>query len=262
MNADITAALEQLNLNKNQARVYAELLKLGLTNVGPVVANTRLHRQLVYEALDTLVEMGLASFVLKNNRKHYQASSPTNLLRMIQEKEKIATDIIPALLHLQTNGDNLLEVKTLYGQKGFCDNLRDIIISAAQTDHVMRIIGGAEDIKVYETVGKFYSTYLELLRTYNVTKELIAPENASSEFKQKFAKEGNTILKTLTSGLSSPTYTRITPEMVSIEIYSKEPIIMQIRNRSVAQGYIDHFELLWKQAKAFTPSITKKDDAA
>ncbi len=52
-------------------------------------------------------------------------------------------------------------------------------------------------------------------------------------------------------GLSSPTFTRITPEIVSIEIYgSKEPVIIQMRNEAIAQAYVEKFSLLWKEAKA------------
>ena len=68
---DLTTTLEQLDLSKHEAAVYIELLKLGLTNAGPVVAATKLHRQLVYEALERLTNQKLASFVIKNNRKYF-----------------------------------------------------------------------------------------------------------------------------------------------------------------------------------------------
>lgn len=252
MATDIQTSLQQLNLSKNEAAVYIALLKHGFTNVGPIVSSTRLHRQLVYEALQKLTEQGLATSVIKNNRKHFQATSPSTLLRLMKEKEQVAATLVPLLTSLQSAADDTTEVRTLYGQQGFFDNLKDIIQSAAQTDRIMRIIGGAQDVSFYETLGDFYEQYLKLLESYNVKKFLLAPENYSNEFKEKFAQEGQTVLKTQTTGLSSPTYTRITSEMVSIEVYSKEPVIVQIKNRAIAKSYLEHFDLLWKQAKLFS----------
>lgn len=254
MATDIMAALQQLDLTKNEAAVYVALLKHGFTNVGPVVAATGLHRQLVYEALQKLTEQGLATSIIKNNRKHFQAAAPSTLLRLVKQKEHIAATLVPLLTSLQSAAGDSLEVRTLYGRQGFFDNLKELIESAAQTDHIMRIIGGAHDVQFYATLGNLYPKYVQLLESLNVKKYLIAAESFSDEFKQKFANEEGSILKMLPSGLSSPTYTRITPEMVAIEIYSSEPVVIQIRNKAVARGYLDHFELLWKQAKLFSPS--------
>lgn len=68
-------------------------------------------------------------------------------------------------------------------------------------------------------------------------------------FKKKFAREKNTELCTLPHGLSSPTYTRMTKEMVTIEILKPSVVIIQIRNKAVARSYLDAYELLWKQLK-------------
>lgn len=78
-------------------------------------------------------------------------------------------------------------------------------------------------------------------------KRLLAPEPFSNVFKRKFAQEKDTELCTLPHGLSSPTYTRITKEMVTIEILKPSVVVIQIRNKAVARSYLDAYELLWKQ---------------
>ncbi len=251
---ELQSALEQLDLNKNEAKVYLELLKLGLTNAGPIVTNTRLHRQLVYEALDRLVEKKLASVLIKNNRKHFQAASPNMILKLIQEKETKAREILPELLKLRTQADDQIEIRTLYGQKGFLENLKIIIESAAADDGIMRIIGGAPDTKFYEVLGDSYVEYVKLLEDNKVKKYLISPEEYSKDFKRKFALEEGNILKTLSKGISSPTYTRITKNMVSIEIYASDIVIVQMFNKAIAKGYRENFDLLWEQAELFKPN--------
>lgn len=248
---DSLSYLQQLGLPKNDALVYEALLSLGQTTVGPVVKKTDIHRQLVYEALERLEEKGLASYVLKNNRKHFQAARPTELLKLVEEQETAAQKVIPVLEAIQAASIDSIEVRTLYGKKGFFDNLKDVIDSAARQDKTMKIIGGAKDTDFYTTIGDRYSEYVDLLQKKQVQKQLIAPENFSEEFKQKFATEKGNVLKTLPVGLSSPSYTRITPDMVSIEIYSSEVTVIQIKNKAIAQGYLDHFNLLWNQAVLF-----------
>jgi len=243
--------LQKIGLSKNEACIYTELLKIGMTNVGPIVSATKLHRQLVYEALEKLEAKKLVSFVIKNNRKYFQASSPTSIMKIVEEKENQVKQIMPELMRLQTSGVDRIEVRTLYGQKGFFDNLKDIIESAKRNDGIMRIIGGAPDTDFYRILGDLYPKYVDLLKKKKVKKYLISPQEHSDIFKQKFAKEKENILKTMEGGLSSPTYTRITPELISIEIYADNVTIIQIRNKAIAKGYLEHFELLWKSAKLY-----------
>lgn len=245
---NIHSSLQKIGLKKNEARVYTALLKQGLTNVGPIVRATKLHRQLVYEALETLVDKGLASFVIKNNRKHFQASAPTKLMRLIEQKEQQVKQIMPELMRLQTGSEDRIEVRTLYGQKGFFENLKVVVESAKKGDGVMRIIGGARDVSFYNVLGDLYPDYTKLLSKSKVKKHLIAPEEHADVFRERFVKEHGNVLKTMKLGLSSPTYTRITQDMVSIEIYAADVTVIQIHNRAIAKGYLEHFELLWKMA--------------
>ncbi len=248
---NIQKSLEELGLNKNESTVYLGLLPLGRVTAGPLVRNTKLHRQIVYQSLERLKEIGLVTVVLKQRRQHFQACSPRNLTAFVERKSEIADKLLPILLALQAKSNDRLEVRVLNGQKGFFDNLQGIIESAARTDKAIRIIGGAKDSDFYAVLGDLYDDYIRLLRKYGVKKQLIAPENFSKEFKKKFVNEKGSVLRTLASGLSSPTYTRITPEMVSIEIYSEEPTVIQIYNKATARGYLDHFELLWNQSKPY-----------
>jgi len=251
---DIQKTLLEYDFTKNEAAIYVCLLKLGLTNVGPIAKQSGLHRQVVYEALHALKSKGLITSVMKNNRKHFQAASPDAIIKQLEEKREMANELVAGLQALQSVQSDRLEVTTLYGQTGFIENLKDMVESTKRTDGIMRIIGGAPDSLYYRAIGKKLNEYTELSRKSGIKKYLISPDEYSDEFKTKFVKEKLNTLKTMSTGLSSPTYTRITPEMISIEIYSEasEMTVIQIRNAAIARGYLDHFELLWQQAKLFS----------
>lgn len=252
---NVKQGLEKLGLDKNEIKVYLALLEIGLTSAGAIIKKTKLHRMIVYNSLDRLIDSHLASFVYVKNTKHFQASNPEFLLDIISEKENIAHSIIPQLKALQKSSDEQLEVKILYGHSGFISNLETLVKIAAKHDKTLRILGGAKADYFYEAVGDWYQNYKDLLEKYKVTKWQISPDTDTEAFKEKFAREKNTKLRTLKVGLSSPTLTRITPELVSIEIYTKEIVIIQIYNPLIAQGYMDSFQLLWQQAKEYKAQV-------
>ena len=247
---DAKKGLADLGLNKNDAAVYVALLGLGVTKAGPLIQKTRLHRMLVYNALDSLVAQGLATEVHRNNVKLFQAADPSALVERTKKISDLAHALVPDLRKLQQDKDLLVNVRTLIGPEGFQTNLENVIASAArQKNREMYILGGGKDLDFYNAVGDWYPTYVRLLEKNNIRKKLLAPSSFSSEFKRKFAAEKNTELKTVAEGLSSPTYTRITEEVVSIEMYEPQIVVIQIINKVIARAYMDSFELLWKTAQ-------------
>jgi len=245
---ELKKSLISLGLHKNEAEVYLALLELGITKTGPLIQATKLHRMLVYNALENLIEQGLATVLHKNNVKLFQALDPEALADRTKKLDNLARGIIPDLRDRQKNKHDIVNIKTLIGQEGFRTNLENMVESAAkQKNREMCIIGGAKDTAFYKAAGNWYNSYIKLGEAYKIRKRLLAPESYSKEFKKRFAAEKNTALKT-SKGLSSPTYTRITKEMVAIEMYDPQIVIIQIRNPIIAQGYLDSFELLWKNA--------------
>ncbi|MEK7105334.1 MAG: helix-turn-helix domain-containing protein [Patescibacteria group bacterium] len=247
---NVKGELMSLGLSKNEAAVYLALLEQGLSQSGPIIKSTKLHRMLVYNALDRLVDEGLVTVVHKKNIKLFQAADPTSLLERTRRINSKAESLVPELRRLQEAEGSAVTVRTLFGPEGLRTNLEDIIESAArQKDKTISIIGGAKDSAFYDTVGDWYENYVDLLKKYGVRKRLLSPANFSDEFKKKFRAEKGTEMKTLPTGLSAPSYTRITKEMVSIETYYPTVLVIQIRNPILAEAYLDSFELLWKSTK-------------
>jgi len=243
---DINKALVQIGLSKNAAEVYPALLALESAQSGVLVRATKLHRMLVYNALDELIDEGLVTVTKKKNIKIFQAADPAVLESRIERLSDVVADVLPKLHELQQKMKSTIDVRTLVGREGFASNLRDIVLSASkQKDKTIRIIGGAKDTDFYRAITDGYNDYVEMLDRGKVKKVLLAPASYSSVFKKKFAEESRTELRVLPKGLTSPTYTRITDELVAIEIYEPEIVVIQIRNSAIAKAYKESFELLW-----------------
>lgn len=242
--------LEQLNIPEREAQVYLVLLTLGLTSVGPIVTKTKLHRMMVYQSLEKLKDLRMASMVMKNGRQHWQVTNPSIILERIKKQEDIAVSVVKELGELRTKAEDDFYVELLYGRNGLIDNLEASLRSAAATDKIVRILGGATDELFHDLIGDWHEDYVKLQKKLGVKKYLIAPEGLSEGYVEHFKNEveGNAC-RAWKPGLSRPALTRITKKMVGIEVYSAEPIIIQIHNDTIAQSYIESFELLWNQAE-------------
>lgn len=241
--------LEQLNIPEREAQVYLALLKQGMTSVGPIVTATKLHRQLVYQSLERLKDMRMASMVMKNGRQHWHATDPSVLLDRLEKQRQIAEQVIEELEQLRQKEQDDVHVEILYGRNGLLSTLEAAARSASKTDKIIRIIGGASDENFYQILGEWYESYQELTNDLGVKKKLIAPPGYTSQFQQHFHSESGNELRIWQAGLSTPTFNRITQEMVSIEVYGKEPIVIQIKNPTIAKSYVESFDSLWKQAE-------------
>ena len=100
--------LEYLGLSHNEAITYRALLKIGETKTGEIVKQTNLHRVLIYDALDSLIKKGLASYIIKENIKYFRAADPETLKSFIVEREKMADKLIPELKSIQNICINVL----------------------------------------------------------------------------------------------------------------------------------------------------------
>src|SRR3989338_8148629 len=80
--------LEKLGLTGNEVKVYLALLRLGSVTAGEIIKSTNLHRAGTYDTLERLMEKGLVSYVIRANRKYFEAASPKNFLGVLERKEE------------------------------------------------------------------------------------------------------------------------------------------------------------------------------
>ncbi len=92
--------LKQLGLTDNETLTYTSLLKSGALSATEIEKTSKLHRPLVYHALDMLIEKGLVRVSPKGKRKLYVPESPEKL-------EQINTDLQDAFI---TNMEDLYQL--------------------------------------------------------------------------------------------------------------------------------------------------------
>lgn len=90
--------LMYIGLTKNEAKVYLTLLDIGSATAHELSTKAGLHRTNIYDAIERLIEKGVASYIVKNKTKYYSATDPNNLLNILKEKELRLLSVLPSLI--------------------------------------------------------------------------------------------------------------------------------------------------------------------
>lgn len=246
---EIRNTLSKLGLNNRQIEVYLALLKLGKNQAGPIIKETGLHRMQVYEAIESLKDLGLISISQKKTIQFFEASSPEKLVELESEKLDIAKLASQELLESFKNLPQV-EVRQLSGSEGMFSNLVSFIHEASNSnDKTLRMIGGASDNDFYDALGSHYKDYVKLTKQYNVKKRLLGPAEVVKVTSARFSQEQDAEVKILPPSFNHPIYTRICATMISIEFYYPVVTIIQIKSPIVAASYIANFDLIWDSIK-------------
>jgi len=238
-------ALIEIGLSGNEAEIYLALLNLGPSLVSKVVEKTGINRTNIYDRIERLIDKGLVSYVIKNNRKYFCAAEPKRILRFLEEKKdkvekekELINKLLPELEKIKPMPkDETVEV--FEGKEGLKTILENIIESKQNI-----LTYGSEGN--FSRILKFYFThYLKKLEKSKINMKVIFNyDDTKKPFEWKFAE-----VKYIPKEYKSPTETTIYGNKVVIFILTEEPRAVLIKSKTTAEAYKNYFNLLWKIAK-------------
>ena len=227
--------LRQAGLTENESKVYLALLELGPSLAGNISRKSGLHRRTVYDTTEMLIKKGLIGYILKNNRRLFQASDPKRLLEMLREKENILAPLIQGLSAKYSITKEKEETNFYKGKEGlktiFEDqlNAKEILILGAST-------------KAYEILQFYFKWYDKTRKQKKIKARKIAQDKNIK--KLPFAE-----IRYLPKKYSNPVSVNIYSDKTAIILWASQPLAILIKNKEIAEGYKNYFELLWKIAK-------------
>ena len=229
--------LREVGLTENESKVYLTLLEIGPSHAGLISRKSGLHRRVVYDTIEMLIQKGLIGFILRNNVKLFQASNPERVMEMIREKEEHLQNIMPSLIGLYGKTKEKEETNFYKGKNGLKTVFEDML-----NDKKEIIVLGASSL-AYEVLS-FYFEWFDKRRKENKIKERII-FNVSKKIKVPYAD-----IRYLPEKYHSPLAVNVYGNKVAIILWSqKNPFAIVIKNDEIAEGYRKYFELLWKIAR-------------
>ena len=239
--------LKKFGLSEKEAKVYLASLELGESTASDIAVKSSLSRTLVYDLLERLIELGLMSYSIKQNKKHFVASDPYELKRIIKEKEKAISSIWPKLQAMQKKkGTKRPKVEIYEGKEGMKAVMDDILKSGAK-----EFLGYGSSRSSYEIIPAFMDEWHKRRIKRKVTMKVIYNNTKQAREKVRKIKSslGYTKYRFMPIELESPTATVIYANKVVLQSWTKEPFAVMIENEEMAKNQKRYFEELWKIAK-------------
>ncbi len=238
--------LTEAGLTEKEEEVYLALVTLGSSSATNIIQNTGLHRAVVYDLLERLIEKGLAGHVIQGRKKFFEATSPNRLIGILKEKEEKIQTILPHLLELSQFKEHL-DVRIYKGKEGIKTVFEDIL--RAEPKEWLSIGSSGE---TYNLLPAF----LDLFHKSRLKKKIVARGLllATSEAKKRGAalsEMPSTEIRYLPKSFVTPTVMNIYNNNLTLYSVTKDkiPLIILIENAQLVLSFKEYFEWLWKVAQ-------------
>jgi len=243
---DIKEFLRSIGLGKNEAEVYMALIKKGVSSVQDISRETKIHRANVYNAVDNLIDKGIAFAVVKDGHRVFYGREPKVLLNYLKEKELELNSIIKTLEIqniIQPKKSNVEISKGKFALREALFKLLDLK-EAISTYGIPREIHG--DIKmIFDSFNRErLKRKIQLKCIHNIEKRDSKINNLAFDMI-----ESCTEAKHLPSKYNSPVTTFVCGNKTILVIWHEDVSIIEIDNGEVAESFRNYFEVLWKAAK-------------
>ncbi len=227
--------LKQAGLTENETKVYLALIESGPNLAGQISRKTGLHRRSVYDVTEMLIKKGLIGYILKNNRRYFEASNPNRILEILREKQNLLEPVVSDLLKTYSSEKEKQETNFYKGKEGLKAIFED------QLNYKEILILGASP-KAYEVLQFYFKWYDKKRKKKKIKARIIA-------YDKKISKIPLAEIRYLPQKYESPVAVNIYGNKTAIILWAKEPIVIAIREKEIADAYKKYFELMWKIAK-------------
>ncbi len=239
--------LEKLGLSPNESKIYLALLEIGSSTADKISQKAGIHRRTIYDNVEKLLNKGLISYVIKANKKYFEAADPHKLKDILNEKhekikeqDEILNNLLPELILTQKLSGNKQEVTIYKGKKGIKTILWDILRERKEN----RVIG-AHAIEEY---GGLFALFNKKRINLKIKNKMIFKKEDVLRAK-KFKNLKYTETRVMPKEHASPLSINIYGDKTALLVSSNEPIGILIKNKDTSGGFKAYFEMLWNSCE-------------
>ncbi|MBI5148403.1 hypothetical protein HZA33_01860 [Candidatus Pacearchaeota archaeon] len=231
--------LQEAGLRDKEAIIYLELLKEKICNASKLAKLTKIQRTTVYLELENLMRKGLASYVIKNSKRYYQAAFPDKLIEILDTKKQKIQAILPDLKNLHHSIEPF-KIEIFEGKEGIKTFYQDILNSNTKELLAFGVTGNAFEYLKFE-----FPHFVKKYEKAGLKVRYLA--NKSSEKFLKGLPKDKARIKYLPEQYSSEVTTIIYANKIAIQSLVKENIfVILIEDERLFKGYSNYFEFMWK----------------
>ena len=241
---NIKETLKKLGFSAQETDIYLSLLKIGESPVGPIIAETGYHREIVYSALKRLEQQGYLQAIEKKKIRHYQITDPKILVQKMEDKAELARETLPSLKALYKQPAVL--VKIYEGADGFEEIEKDWATSLKDNEEFY-CIGGAGDAW-YEITKDYYKKYHNRLYKRGIRVKTVTFANEAKGI-AKYEEKSFNPTRVLPDKFRVPSSTIIYADKILIQVFGESPLGIVIQSEAISKSYKQYFDLLWEMGE-------------
>jgi sugar-specific transcriptional regulator TrmB len=243
--------LKSLDFTPSDESVYAALIETGPTHAGELIKRTRLHRNVVYTALQHLADRKLVTEKLSKGKKLFSINSPQALADEYQKKAalaKLASELIQKQLP-----EKIDEITIHQGNEEYLDLLTGII-RTMPVKSTKYVLGTGGEAFMTETMLPIWKQYHKAAKERGLKIKMIGYEPQRKSIDPDIQREGIYEMRYLPQNLENPSGVHIYPEagIILNIIYSDEqnPVTaIKMNNKKLVDGYLNLFNNLWAMGR-------------
>jgi len=240
MKSEHIEILQSLELTATESKAYLTLLETGKCLAGTIADRSHIHRRNVYDALESLLQKGLVTYIISNNRKYWSCISPERINSILEEKKSAILNILPDLLNKfnANKSKQIVEVfEGLGGMKTFYDGILN-----SKKDLIILFATG----KAYVMMNYYMKKWDDIMKKEKIRQKILLNYDAIPE---SYKNTKGAEFRILPKEFSSPTQIFIYGDKSAVAIWAEEPVATLISNREITGGFRKYFKFLWKLGK-------------
>ncbi len=234
--------LREIGLGQSEIKAYIASLEIGSAKNGDIAKKANLNRSNCNEALKRLVGKGLVSSVIKANRKYYEATEPSYLLHLLQERQAKLRQVIPKLEEKRKLVRKEQQANIYEGYRGIKSVFEDILNSTKDE----YLVFGA--ISIPEHFENYMRHWTQRRIEKKIKLKIIYHEEARSMIREYKGKR-LTQIRILPKKYFTPAVNNVYGDKTATILWTKEPLAFVVKNKDYADSFRQYFKLLWKIAR-------------
>ena len=245
MKTDHLEIIGKLGLTQIEAKTYLTMLEGGKSLAGNIAKRAHLHRRNTYDALEQLLQKGLSSYSISNNKKYWTAIHPEKMMSLLKEQEFRLSNILPELAFQFSGSKSKRTVDVFEGLGGMKTLFDDMIKTKAEI--IMLFATG----KAYAYLPHYMKRWDRELNQSKIKVKVLLNAKVDKTLYQNY-KQGQ--IKILPRRFFTPTQIFIYGNKSCVALWSDNPLAILITDEEITSGFRRYYDFLWKFGKEVVQS--------
>jgi sugar-specific transcriptional regulator TrmB len=237
--------LKELGISDTGIDLYLEMLRNGSGTASSLSKRAGVGRRLAYDRMDSLVNMGIASYEDRDDKRVYHPVKPERLQdlvderrREVEELDRKLSEALPDLSKLKEREEEDREVRIMEGKEG----IKSVFNDEVRVGETVYLIGSPA--KSEEILEYFLPSFTRRRKEKNVHIKGVFEDGLRGQVGEHGQLDARFLPPEHTSQVSISIY----GDNVSIIFWIETPLVVMIRDSDAAESFMGYFEMAWESA--------------